>query len=1484
MKTQKKLTIFILLLTFMFVLPFIRINKEVVNASSNLQVMKNSSGNDMTYRNSSEKVYGLKEYDYPTAEYRAVWVSTFVSDIPKYTTEAKFKSDATYLLDDIVSMGMNAIVFHVRTHNNALYNSDLNPIATWWVDVDFDKFDPLTWFIDECHKRGLEFHAWMNPYRITDGYVGEPYPEGHPCLDSTQVLTSGTGAKILDPGSTRVQDFIVDTCMEFLDRYDADAIHFDDYFYIDGVASDLSANEKRANVDAFIKKLSDKMKAMNEEEGRAVQLGISPSGIYQNGKYTASPTYDSNGNLTSPIASNTSGFAHYGNYLYSDTKKWIDNEWIDYITPQSYWGMEHSGANFYELSRWWSWCVRYKKVNLYLGVGIYMADGTGSSATYWKKNQNEVQNQILNSGMYDEVKGLCYYKYSYLSSDNSIIKKGVDLIKNDYYKKRIPGAVIQRYENSLPSVKVSNITLNGNILSWDKIDNVFGYMVYQVPKGEILDINNIDYVYEYTQNTSVTNVDTLKYDYYVSSVNRANVKSEPVSFGAVELSDAEYVVALINNLPSTVTLDDVASVNAIRAKYDSLKDTDKALVTNYSVLVASEERISKLVLLKAKADAFIGTLNTKINKSRILPVEANMKWSYVNINDASKYDITTGKRLLDYIAPTPLALYLEVSDNGLTYKQIVEFDLCYLEEGYTGLYYRNDPSSMSELHVGSHTGATSFIGWSNATVTIGKQVLFVAKNNYHELTSSTIPSCNWTSCAGVYVNKSSSNITMTLGQAFETASPTYGYFVIGTNNKIKTVSESSPKDASVTLLPNEALFIIRYLDRLITDNPFTDFTKLVAGTTSYVTYHTGEETVLSEVEKVITLINTLPLSITLNDEELVNSVLAEFNKLSEADQALVTNKDVLTNAQNKISELKQAVEKLKDDAIKQVESYVELSDYSETNQAVIKGYIDTFKNTVLTLKDEASINKALTSVCGQIDSVKNLKEELAEYINESINKLESYIVLDNYSTEKQALITSYINDAKKELESAKTNIEVDQIIDKAKALVNALPTREEEFASYRNELYSDVVTYASANSYSKDNQSIIDNIIYNLSEQLNNANSYVEMDNYYNEAKRLIDEVPTKAEEVQLAKTEAIKSINEYISLDGLSEELKLQIEELITSTTEAINKETSIAKVNNHITTFEKAVDLLVITDLAKQLQQTIRDNTDLSAYSLNNQEVINNLIESISENLTYNTTKEELGLKAIEVGERIATIPTLLEELDTLRQNAINEVKGFIDLLCENVNDQLKAELDNVLTSLTDKVNKATNDVEINSAVDNAKQEISFIALKAYAYEQARLVKESVDFTLYSKENASLINGYIDEITSNITKENTILDIDEKAADTKEKINSVKTISQEVEEAKADAIAYLEGLLLLDLNINLKAKIDSLVIDKKAELANLNTAEEIKALKELTETEVNKIINSANKDSDDKSNCGCGNSASSIILLSALLSCALIILRKKH
>ena len=230
MQSTKKTKILIVILALLLVLPLIKIKTIDVNAAENFQYMTSSTGQELKYRGSSEKVKGLKEYNYPTQQYRAAWVSTFVGDIPSFTSETSFKSDATTILDNMEKMGMNAIVFHVRTHNNALYNSNLNPIASWWKKVNFDVFDPLEWLITECHNRGFEFHAWMNPYRVNSNsaYVGEDYPEGHPCNDSSQILTSSSGAQILNPGSTKVQNFIVDTCMEFLEKYDADAIHFDD--------------------------------------------------------------------------------------------------------------------------------------------------------------------------------------------------------------------------------------------------------------------------------------------------------------------------------------------------------------------------------------------------------------------------------------------------------------------------------------------------------------------------------------------------------------------------------------------------------------------------------------------------------------------------------------------------------------------------------------------------------------------------------------------------------------------------------------------------------------------------------------------------------------------------------------------------------------------------------------------------------------------------------------------------------------------------------------------------------------------------------------------------------------------------------------------------------------------------------------------------------------------------------------------------------
>ena len=585
---MKKLIKLFVCLTLVVCTVFVAANSkqnEIVSldAASKLVAIKDDNGNTVTYRNTSDPIMRLKEYNYPTQNLRACWVSNFIGSLPSYSTEEKWKKDYTYVLDKMESYGLNCIIFHVRTHNNALYKSELNPVASWFKDVNFDEFDPLAWAIEETHKRGIEFHAWLNPYRIsTNGgstqYVSGDIPAVNPVNDSSNLLQSGNSI-ILDPGLQSNRDFIVDSCMEVVENYDVDAIHFDDYFYISGVETSKSGDWKRQQVDLFIEDLSKQLRAYNKEHNKAIQLGISPSGIYRNGGVTSSPKYDSNGNLTSPLASNTSGFAHYDNYLYSDTLKWINEEWIDYIMPQTYWSLEQTAASFGELSKWWSWAVRYKKVNLYLGMGIYMpADNSN-----WRKNKYEVRDQILNAEMYDEVGGFSFYSYNYLDSTNTYTKTGMDIVKNDYFKTKIPADVKKYYAPLYDTVPVQNIKVLNDVLSYDACDNVRGYVVYKVAKGEVLNQDDIKQIYYYGNDLSVELKDTTNYTYYVSSVNLANEISEPISTEAA-LATADNVIEKIKSLPAVIKFEHEHLVQEIRGFYYALSETERAKVTNIDVL------------------------------------------------------------------------------------------------------------------------------------------------------------------------------------------------------------------------------------------------------------------------------------------------------------------------------------------------------------------------------------------------------------------------------------------------------------------------------------------------------------------------------------------------------------------------------------------------------------------------------------------------------------------------------------------------------------------------------------------------------------------------------------------------------------------------------------------------------------------------------------------------------------------------------------
>jgi len=173
---------------------------------------------------------------------RAVWSSPWGgdADLITFKSEEQFKQNMTYILDTLKMYNMNTLIYHVRTHNDALYQSNLNPISPYFKEVDYNKFDPLKWLIDETHKRGIDFHAWMNPYRISSDpsipieNILEKYKnyKDNPASDKNYIL-NGVNSIVMDPGIEKVRTFIADTIIEFLNKYEVEAIHFDDFFYDD---------------------------------------------------------------------------------------------------------------------------------------------------------------------------------------------------------------------------------------------------------------------------------------------------------------------------------------------------------------------------------------------------------------------------------------------------------------------------------------------------------------------------------------------------------------------------------------------------------------------------------------------------------------------------------------------------------------------------------------------------------------------------------------------------------------------------------------------------------------------------------------------------------------------------------------------------------------------------------------------------------------------------------------------------------------------------------------------------------------------------------------------------------------------------------------------------------------------------------------------------------------------------------------------------
>ena len=295
-------------------------------------------------------------------EFRAAWVAT-VANIdwpsqPGLTTEQQQK-EMLAILDRAVALNLNAIIFQVRPHCDALYASDLEPWSEYLTgtmgQAPAPYYDPLEFVVREAHARGLELHAWFNPYRASHPVAKSELADSHVSKSQPQMVREYGKHLWLDPGAKESADHSLKVIMDVVRRYDVDGIHFDDYFYPypindeDGKRVDfpdelswevaktngeqLSRQDwRRKNVDEFIGRVYRAIKA----EKKWVKFGISPFGIWRPGH-----------------PKSIRGFDAYEN-LYADARKWFREGTVDYLTPQLYWAVAKKSLSFPVLLGWWA--------------------------------------------------------------------------------------------------------------------------------------------------------------------------------------------------------------------------------------------------------------------------------------------------------------------------------------------------------------------------------------------------------------------------------------------------------------------------------------------------------------------------------------------------------------------------------------------------------------------------------------------------------------------------------------------------------------------------------------------------------------------------------------------------------------------------------------------------------------------------------------------------------------------------------------------------------------------------------------------------------------------------------------------------------------------------------------------------------------------------------------------------------------------------
>ena len=436
-------------------------------------------------------------------EFRGAWIQAVNGQFVGMSTQQMQKT-LSYQLDELWKDGVNAIIFQVRPECDALYKSSLEPWSRFLTGQQGlppnPYWDPLQWMIDECHKRGMELHAWINPYRAKTKNTNE-LASNHIAVKRRDLVFEYDGLYLLNPGISETRDYICKVVDDIVTRYDIDGLHIDDYFYPYPVAGKVIDDERqftsnrrgfnnigdwrRDNVNQFIRQLYETI----HNRKPWVKFGVSPFGIYRNKR--SDPK----------IGSDTNGTQNYDD-LYADVLLWVNNGWVDYCVPQIYWEIGNKAADYQTLIKWWN--TYFAKRHLYIGEDV---ERTVKHKDLSNPNINQMAAKFKLHKQMTNVNGTVLW-YAKAAVDN--VGNYGTLLRSNYWRYRALQPEMPFIDGKAPQKpkKVKMVkTDDGPMLFWTEPkgngwkDKAVRFVIYRFEDGEKVNLADVSKIVSMTNKT-----------------------------------------------------------------------------------------------------------------------------------------------------------------------------------------------------------------------------------------------------------------------------------------------------------------------------------------------------------------------------------------------------------------------------------------------------------------------------------------------------------------------------------------------------------------------------------------------------------------------------------------------------------------------------------------------------------------------------------------------------------------------------------------------------------------------------------------------------------------------------------------------------------------------------------------------------------------------------------------------------------------------